>query len=53
MSYLARFMAFLQKGEAQTQCPVCNKYSSQSVSKKNHRQTMMCPYCKSFFIKDE
>ncbi|WP_342755523.1 YnfU family zinc-binding protein [Pantoea sp. MBD-2R] len=53
MSYLTAIMAFLKKSEASTKCPICNKYSSQSVSKRSHGQTMLCPYCKSLFIKEK
>ena len=53
MSYLARILALLQKGKSHIQCPLCKRFSTQPASKKKQGQTMMCPYCKSFFVKDK
>ncbi|WP_376746408.1 YnfU family zinc-binding protein [Pantoea septica] len=50
MSYFTQIMDRITKATNDAQCPVCNKYSKQSVPRITKEQVMLCPHCKSMFV---
>ena len=50
MTWLSFLFDALHSSETNTQCPVCKKFSRQSVAKKNKGQAVLCPHCKSLYV---
>ncbi|MGP2540795.1 MULTISPECIES: YnfU family zinc-binding protein [Erwiniaceae] len=53
MSFFNRIMDQITEITSASICPICEKESQQSIKKIGKKRTLLCPHCKSIFVKPD